>query len=94
MKLEYDKSGYFMRQPKREYSSEPLKTRQKPDPEMMELAKYIDEVLNEDSQKRKDPFELYTAQLRMRVHKDVKTFQSRFIRGYEVLLEHVLLKNL
>ncbi len=79
-----------MDQPQKGRSSKQSKVKQKPEMEMMgNLAKSIVEVSKEESLKIEDPFDSYAYELKMRVYKDVKIFRSRFIQGYETLLEHL-----
>lgn len=53
------------------------------------LAESILEALQEECLYLEDPFENYEQQLRMRVCRETKVFSSRFIKGYESLLEEL-----
>lgn len=79
-----------MHQPEKDDSSKQSKAKPNLDVAMIgDLAKNIAEVLQEESVSIEESFESYVHQLRMRLCRDVQTFQTRFIQGYEILLEQL-----
>lgn len=61
--------------------------------EMRELALSIVEDSCRVACEIEDPLESYAHMLKISWQKDSKEFNKRFIRGYEVLLEQVRLRN-
>lgn len=54
-----------------------------------ELAEAFIEELKEHHRSTLEPFEHYAEKIRVKVHSDVHTFRSRFLKGYHTLLEEL-----
>lgn len=56
--------------------------------EIRELAKCIAEHSNTQSEEL-EPFDRYAHRLKTQWHRDVKSFSSRLVKGYEALMEQL-----
>jgi hypothetical protein len=56
---------------------------------MKELAHDLAVLLKKPPTDEHEPFELYAYELKIHLLADEKAFQTRFVKGYEVLLEGV-----
>lgn len=61
--------------------------------EIRELAKCIIQHSNTTLETLDDPFDRYAHELKMRWHQDLKSFSSRLVKGYEVLVEQLSSEN-
>lgn len=79
-----------MEQPQKEQPSKRMKINQILDIVMLaDLANCTIEILESIPQDVEEPFERYAHQLRMRLYQESTLFCSRFIHGYESLLEQL-----
>lgn len=54
------------------------------------LTEALSEELSNENIKSMEPFEQYAQQVRGRMHADFNTFRSRFVKGYNALLEEIV----
>jgi hypothetical protein len=80
--------GELMSQPQRGNESKYPKTNVESDQAIIgELVVCIQEVLTQDLQQEREPFERYAQEVRLRLQGDIDVFRDRLILGHEVLLE-------
>lgn len=76
-----------MEEPKKRRPSKKQKSKRQADEDQIsELAGCVMEALSAESQLVDEPFERYTLDLRLRIHKNVQTSRDRFVEGYKALL--------
>lgn len=54
------------------------------------LTEALTEELSNENIKSMEPFEQYAQKVRGRMHADFNTFRSRFVKGYNALLEEIV----
>lgn len=55
-----------------------------------DLAEAVIEELKDEHVNALEPFEQYAYKIRGKIHKDFKTFRSRFAKGYNALIEELV----
>lgn len=56
---------------------------------IQELAEIVSEGLKDQHTTSLEPFDIYADRVRSKIHANMDTFKSRFVKGYEVLLEEL-----
>lgn len=59
----------------------------KEDHDLIGFADLILENLKKKSSLKAEPFELYAQKVRKRIYKNIESFNERFLKGYEALVE-------
>lgn len=74
---------------KKDKSSEDAKFESNFANEIDELTEAMTEELDREKCEASDPFEHYVQKVRGKMHSDFELFRSRFVKGYNVLLEEI-----